>query len=172
MSTHKKQRKTNVHSVCRGSSAGMLIPRPPRQPDSLLDSCARQVASTIPFQRIEERYNRIPEPVQERICYWSFPRKEFEICMYSSMSQVPLRQDDMKNTTFGQGTKLVEQGCVHNVVQVGKPYSLPCFSVIPIEACSTCVAAIAAGKKAGGDTLGSIRPFTGVPTLKKESSSK
>ena len=124
MSTHKKQRKTNVHSVCRGSSAGMLIPRPPRQPDSLLDSCARQVASTIPFQRIEERYNRIPEPVQERICYWSFPRKEFEICMYSSMSQVPLRQDDMKNTTFGQGTKLVEQGCVHNVVQVGKP---PCF---------------------------------------------
>ena len=88
------------------------------------------------------------------------------------MSQVPLWQDDMKNTTFGQGTKLVEQGCVHNVVQVGKPYTLPCFSVIPIDACSTCVAAIAAGKKAGGDTLGSIRAFTGVPTLKKESSSK
>ena len=131
MSTHKKHKKTNVHSTsCSAatSSSAMLIPRrglPPRQPDSLLDSCARQVASTIPFQRIEERYNRIPEPVQERICYWSFPRKEFEICMYSSMSQVPLRHDDMKNTTFGQGTKLVDQGCVHNVVQVGKPSYLP-----------------------------------------------
>ena len=28
------------------------------------------------------------------------------------------------------------------------------------------------GKKAGGDTLGSIRAFTGVPTLKKESSKR
>ena len=132
MSTHKKHKKTTVcgshGSASSATTGGMLIPRrPPRQPDSLLDSCARQVASTIPFQRIEERYNRIPEPVQERICYWSFPRKEFEICMYSSMSQVPLRQDDMKNTTFGQGTKLVEQGCVHNVVQVGKPAPCPVF---------------------------------------------
>ena len=42
--------------------------------------------------------------------------------MYSSMSQVPLRHDDMKNTTFGLGTKLVDQGCVHNVVQVGKQH--------------------------------------------------
>ena len=92
------------------------------QPDSLLDLCARQVALHVPFQRIEERYNRIPEPVQERICFWSFPRKEFEICMYSSMSQVPMRPEEMRNTTFGQGTKWVEQGCVQNVVQVGKNY--------------------------------------------------
>lgn len=90
------------------------------QPDTLLDICAKNVASSIPFQRIEERYNRIPEPVQERICFWSFPRKEFEICMYSSMSQVPMRQDEMKNTTFGQGTKLVDQGCVKNALQVGE----------------------------------------------------
>lgn len=123
MSTHKKPKKTSVHSAYKGSA--MLIPRPPRQPDSLLDSCARQVASTIPFQKIEERYNRIPEPVQERICYWSFPRKEFEICMYSSMSQVPLRAEaNSANSTWVQGTKLAE-GAVHNVVQVGK--SLPYY---------------------------------------------
>ena len=71
----------------------------------------------------------------------------------------------MKNTTFSQGIKLVEQGYAHNA-------TLLAFSVIPIDACSTCVAAIAAGKKAGGDTLGSIRAFTGVPTLKKESSKR
>ncbi|NWZ97428.1 ZSWM6 protein, partial [Nesospiza acunhae] len=39
-----------------------------------------------PFQRVEERFERIPEPVQRRIVYWSFPRSEREICMYSSFN--------------------------------------------------------------------------------------
>lgn len=58
-----------------------------RQPDSLLDITARIVAESEPFQRIEERYERIPEPVQRRIIYWSFPRNERDICMYSSLSR-------------------------------------------------------------------------------------
>lgn len=57
------------------------------QPDSLLDITARMVAETEPFQRIEERYDRIPEPVQRRIIFWSFPRNERDICMYSSLSR-------------------------------------------------------------------------------------
>lgn len=56
-------------------------------PDSLLDMTAKIVAETEPFQRIEERYERIPEPVQRRIIYWSFPRNERDICMYSSLSR-------------------------------------------------------------------------------------
>lgn len=60
---------------------------PERQPDSLLDITARIVAETEPFQRIEERYERIPEPVQRRIIYWSLPRNERDICMYSSLSR-------------------------------------------------------------------------------------
>lgn len=58
-----------------------------RQPDSLLDITARIVAQNEPFQRIEERYERIPEPVQRRIIFWSFPRNERDICMYSSLSR-------------------------------------------------------------------------------------
>lgn len=58
-----------------------------RQPDSLLDITARMVAETEPFQRVEERYDRIPEPVQRRIIFWSFPRNERDICMYSSLSR-------------------------------------------------------------------------------------
>lgn len=58
-----------------------------RQPDSLLDITARIVAESEPFQRIEERYERIPEPVQRRIIFWSFPRNERDICMYSSLSR-------------------------------------------------------------------------------------
>lgn len=56
-------------------------------PDSLLDISARIVAENEPFQRVEERYDRIPEPVQRRIIYWSFPRNERDICMYSSLSR-------------------------------------------------------------------------------------
>lgn len=121
MMSKKRKSVMPVSASPLAISGGLRPPkRPLKQPDTLLDLCARQVAAHIPFQRIEERYNRIPEPVQERLCFWSFPRKEFEICMYSSMSQVPLRQDDLRNTTFGLGNKLVEQGCVQNVVQVGK----------------------------------------------------
>jgi hypothetical protein len=57
-------------------------------PDSLLDIAARIVAENEPFQRVEERLNdRIPEPVQRRIIFWSFPRNERDICMYSSLSR-------------------------------------------------------------------------------------
>ena len=36
------------------------------------------------FERVEERFERIPDPVQRRIVYWSFPRNEKEMCVYSS----------------------------------------------------------------------------------------
>lgn len=65
-----------------GQPAGVV-----RQPDSLLDITARIVAENEPFQRIEEQYERIPEPVQRRIIFWSFPRNERDICMYSSLSR-------------------------------------------------------------------------------------
>lgn len=64
-----------------------------RQPDTLLDITARIVAENEPFQRIEEQYERIPEPVQRRIIFWSFPRNERDICMYSSLSRYVKYED-------------------------------------------------------------------------------
>lgn len=55
-------------------------------PHSLLDLSAKVVAEHIPFQSIELRYEHIPEPVQRRIIFWSFPRHEDDIRMYSSLS--------------------------------------------------------------------------------------
>ena len=55
-----------------------------QQPLSLLDCCAKAVASKISFQEIEETFTRIPEPVQLRVIYWSFPGDEDEIRMYST----------------------------------------------------------------------------------------
>ncbi|XP_059621157.1 uncharacterized protein LOC132264845 [Phlebotomus argentipes] len=92
----------------------------PRCPDTLLDITARRVAEAEPFQRIEERYDRIPEPVQRRIIFWSFPRNERDICMYSSLSRVSLlNSGDSQSLSFCKGLKLLESGCVENVLQVG-----------------------------------------------------
>lgn len=103
-------------------AATSLLKEPgPRQPDTLLDVTAKRVAETIPFQRIEERYDRIPEPVQRRIIYWSFPRNERDICMYSSLSRVPPvnQGGESQNLSFCKGLKLLETGCVTSVLQVG-----------------------------------------------------
>ncbi|CAG9813846.1 unnamed protein product [Phaedon cochleariae] len=93
---------------------------PPKRPDALLDVAAKVVAENIPFQRIEERYDRIPEPVQRRIVFWSFPRNERDICMYSSLSRVPAvnSNGEPQNLSFCKGLKLLETGCVDGVLQV------------------------------------------------------
>ncbi|XP_035165581.1 zinc finger SWIM domain-containing protein 6 isoform X2 [Oxyura jamaicensis] len=80
-------------ALCAGPSTaaaaaalGLLPLGKTQSPESLLDIAARKVAEKWPFQRVEERFERIPEPVQRRIVYWSFPRSEREICMYSSFN--------------------------------------------------------------------------------------
>ncbi|CAH1394076.1 unnamed protein product [Nezara viridula] len=87
-------------------------------PDTLLDISARIVAELIPFQRVEERYERIPEPVQRRIVFWSFPRDERDICMYSSLSRASPVNGEPHNLSFYKGLKILESGCVENVLQV------------------------------------------------------
>uniref|UniRef100_A0A7N6AZM3 ZSWIM4-8 C-terminal domain-containing protein n=1 Tax=Anabas testudineus TaxID=64144 RepID=A0A7N6AZM3_ANATE len=82
----------------------------PTQRTSLLDCAAKAVAEKWAFERVEERFERIPEPVQRRIVYWSFPRNEKEICMYSSFQY---------GLPFRRGIRLLETGCVENVLQVG-----------------------------------------------------
>jgi len=86
--------------------------------DSLLDICAKIVAEKMAFQRIEERYDRIPEPVQRRIIFWSFPRNERDICMYSSLAR-PNNSVEYQNLPFYRALKLLESASVDNVLQVG-----------------------------------------------------
>ena len=86
--------------------------------DSLLDVCARAVAATVPFPRIEELYPRIPEPVQRRLVFWSFPRSEEDVRMYSCFS-TPL-SGDMQGLPYFRGLRLLEQGAVQDVLQVGE----------------------------------------------------
>lgn len=108
-------------SLCNECDDGDAAPaddQPCNQPTDklkLMELAAKVVALHYPFQSIEERYERIPEPVQRRIIYWSFPQNEDDICMYSS-----LNFSDDKKYPFKTGIHLVETKCVNNVLQVGK----------------------------------------------------
>ncbi|XP_040190294.1 zinc finger SWIM domain-containing protein 5 isoform X1 [Rana temporaria] len=113
------------------------LPPPPRgppargpqhfhQPETLLDCSAKAVAEKWAFERVEERFERIPEPVQRRIVYWSFPRNEREICMYSSFQTPepasipgPGAPTATDNLPFRRGIRLLDAQCVDNVLQVG-----------------------------------------------------
>ncbi|KAL7848120.1 hypothetical protein AOLI_G00228380 [Acnodon oligacanthus] len=117
-------------TVCGGgaggaSGSGQGGPSRTHSPESLLDIAARRVAEKWPFQRVEERFERIPEPVQRRIVYWSFPRSEREICMYSSFNTgaeesaaTAAEGSDETRLPFRRGIALLESGCVDNVLQV------------------------------------------------------
>ena len=91
-----------------------------QSPGTLLDIASKFVAKTVPFQRIEERFPRIPEPVQERLVFWAFPRDERDIRMYSSPSGSSSNAMEYQNSPFCQGLRLLEQGAVGSVLQVGE----------------------------------------------------
>uniref|UniRef100_A0A7N8Y2Z5 Zinc finger, SWIM-type containing 6 n=1 Tax=Mastacembelus armatus TaxID=205130 RepID=A0A7N8Y2Z5_9TELE len=120
-----RQGQRAAGAPCGGSAATQGESSKTQSPESLLDISARKVAEKWPFQRVEERFERIPEPVQRRIVYWSFPRSEREICMYSSFNTggeevgSSGESSDETRLPFRRGIGLLEGGCVDNVLQVG-----------------------------------------------------
>lgn len=62
----------------------------------------------------------MPEPVQKRIVFWSFPRSEREICMYSSLGCQPPEGEHDARVPFTRGLHLLQSGAVDRVLQVGE----------------------------------------------------
>ncbi|KAM9094262.1 zinc finger SWIM domain-containing protein 4 isoform X1 [Sarcophilus harrisii] len=87
--------------------------------ETLLDLSAKRVAETWAFEQVEERFSRVPEPVQKRIVFWSFPRSEREICMYSSLGYQPPEGEHDSRVPFNRGLHLLQTGAVDRVLQVG-----------------------------------------------------
>ncbi|XP_004872499.1 zinc finger SWIM domain-containing protein 4 isoform X3 [Heterocephalus glaber] len=98
-------------------------PRDPRaergRPETLLDLSAKRVAESWAFEQVEERFSRVPEPVQKRIVFWSFPRSEREICMYSSLGYQSSEGEQDARVPFTRGLHLLQSGSVDRVLQVG-----------------------------------------------------
>ncbi|XP_043913584.1 zinc finger SWIM domain-containing protein 4 [Protopterus annectens] len=87
--------------------------------ESLLELSAKKVAESWAYEQVEERFSRIPEPVQKQIVFWSFPRSEREICMYSSLGYHSPEGERDGRVPFSKGLRLLEMGMVDKVLQVG-----------------------------------------------------
>lgn len=89
--------------------------------ESLLDLSAKVVAANLPFQTIEDRISAIPEHIQERIVFYSFPQNETDIYIYSSfVGNLQYKMDYRDKIPYYQGIKLLEKGLVRHPLQIGK----------------------------------------------------
>ena len=52
----------------------------------LVELSAKQVAFHIPFEVVEKVYPPVPEQLQLRIAFWSFPEHEEDIRLYSCLA--------------------------------------------------------------------------------------
>lgn len=79
---------------------------------SLVEICARQVASHIPFEVVERMYPPVPEQIQLRITYWSFPDSEEDIRLYSCLANGSADE-------FFKGEQIFKSGGVRDPLQIG-----------------------------------------------------
>nr|KAF6482811.1 zinc finger SWIM-type containing 4 [Molossus molossus] len=113
----KRSRSCPAGPEERDAGAGAVRGR--GRPEALLDLSAKRVAESWAFEQVEERFSRVPEPVQKRIVFWSFPRSEREICMYSSLGYQPPEGEHDTRVPFTRGLHLLQSGAVDRVLQVG-----------------------------------------------------
>lgn len=79
----------------------------------LVEIAAKEVACHIPFEIVEHFHQPVPDELQLRIAFWSFPSCEEDIRLYSCLA-------NSSDSEFAKGEALVRQGCVKNLLQIGK----------------------------------------------------
>lgn len=80
---------------------------------SLTELCARTVAAHIPFELVEHVYPPVPEQLQLRIAYWSFPDNEEDIRLYSCLANGSADE-------FQRGDLLYQKRAIKDPLQIGK----------------------------------------------------
>ena len=81
--------------------------------ETLIEICARTVAEYFPFETVECKFPQIPEQLQKRIAFWSFPLIEEDIRLYSCIA-------NCSPDKFLQGEQLLKVQAVKDVLQIGK----------------------------------------------------
>ena len=79
---------------------------------SLTEIAAREVASYIPFEVVETRPDPVPDELQLRIAFWSFPDNEEDIRLYSCLA-------NGSSDEFTKGENLLKAKCVKDLLQIG-----------------------------------------------------
>lgn len=102
----------------------------PTEVSSLAELAARCVASYIPFELVEHVYPPVPEQLQLRIAFWSFPDNEEDIRLYSCLANSSADE-------FNRGDQLFRLRAVKDPLQIGKflncnkfKYILTCYASI------------------------------------------
>lgn len=80
---------------------------------SLTELAAKCVASYIPFELVEHVFPPVPEQLQLRIAYWSFPDNEEDIRLYSCLA-------NSSSDEFHRGEQLYKNRSVKEPLQIGK----------------------------------------------------
>lgn len=91
---------------------------------TLTELAAKCVASYIPFELVEQVYPPVPEQLQLRIAYWSFPDSEDDIRLYSCLANSSADE-------FHRGDLLFKSRCVKESLQIGFHLSATVASVQP-----------------------------------------
>lgn len=94
----------------------------------LTELAARCVAMHIPFEMVEKFKPPVPEELQQRITFWSFPEWDDDICLYTCLAN---SNDD----EFLRGEILFENENVFDVIQIGELFMLVFFFHFHIELC-------------------------------------
>uniref|UniRef100_A0A1I8Q616 SWIM-type domain-containing protein n=1 Tax=Stomoxys calcitrans TaxID=35570 RepID=A0A1I8Q616_STOCA len=79
---------------------------------TLTELAAKCVASYIPFELVEHVYPPVPEQLQLRIAFWSFPDNEEDIRLYSCLA-------NSSSDEFNRGDQLFKTGAVKEPLQIG-----------------------------------------------------
>ncbi|KRT86467.1 hypothetical protein AMK59_1153, partial [Oryctes borbonicus] len=79
---------------------------------SLTELAAKCVASHIPFELVEHVYPPVPEQLQLRIAFWSFPDNEEDIRLYSCLANGSADE-------FARGELQHRNHCVKDPLQIG-----------------------------------------------------
>lgn len=90
------------------TEGGIVVP-------SLGELTARCVAAHIPFELVEHVYPPVPEQLQLRIAFWSFPDNEEDIRLYSCLANGSADE-------FQRGEHLFKNRAVKDPLQIGKCY--------------------------------------------------
>jgi len=85
---------------------------------NLVELSARCVASHIPFEVVERFNPLVPEQLQLRIAFWSFPEYEEDIRLYSCLANGSAEE-------FTKGERLFKSDSVSDILQIGKQSQAP-----------------------------------------------
>ncbi|XP_030378874.1 zinc finger SWIM domain-containing protein 8 [Scaptodrosophila lebanonensis] len=91
---------------------------------TLAELAARCVASHIPFELVEHVYPPVPEQLQLRIAFWSFPDNEEDIRLYSCLANSSAEE-------FNRGDQLFRMRAVKDPLQIGFHLSASVVSQTP-----------------------------------------